>query len=180
MKEEGSKEVLENLRQDYWHTVSDEGADDEAEVATVQYLLFGVGDRLFAFETCYCRQVYRVPDMVPVPQVPEHILGIINVRGRVVSVTSLKSLFHIEGDASSPTARLIVISDQTASTAMLVDLVDKIVEIRADEIQQPGFGGPGREFATGEVLVEDKLVVLLSVPRVMSAPAMVIDFRRSE
>ena len=180
MKEEGPSDVLSTLREDYWQTVSGESADEETDVATVQYLLFRVGDRLFAFETCYCRQVYRVPAIVPVPRVPEHVMGIINVRGRVVSVTSLNTLFQIEGDATSPTARLIVISDQTASTAMLVDLVDKIVEIRVDEIQQPGFGGPGREFATGEVLVDDKLVVLLSVPRVMSAPAMVIDFRRSE
>ncbi len=180
MKDEEKSDVLSHLRDDYWRTVSEEEDEDEAQVATVQYLLFRVGDRLFAFETSFCRQVYRVPEVVPVPQVPGHILGIINVRGRVVSATALSQLLHIEGDASGQTARLIVISDHMSSTAMLVDHVDKIVDVRTDEIQQPGFGGPGREFATGEVLIDEKLVVLLSVPRIMSAPAMVIDFRRSE
>ena len=182
-KGEGAEEVLSKLREDYWQGISEDGEDEEEQnegIKTHQYLLFRIRNRYFAFETCYCRQVYRVPEIVPLPAVPKHILGIINLRGRVVSVTSLARLLDMEEDPKGSSARLIVIGDGSVTTAMMVDCVDKIVELGADEVQATEGSAPGRDYAQGEVLLDDHLVILLSVGQIVNSPDMFIDFRRSE
>ena len=142
--------------------------------------MFHVGERLFAFETCYCRQVVRRPAIVPVPEVPAFIDGIMNLRGRVVSVTDLARLMDLERNADSSTERLIVASNDVTTTAIVVDGVDRIVDIREDEIQHVSPGAPGEAYATGELLFDKSLLVLLSVPRMLESREMQIDFGRSE
>jgi len=179
--DEPDGDVLERLRDAYWDGVTRGEGDDEAHGAQSQHLVFRVADRFYAFETRFCRQVFRVPDVIPLPQVPRHVLGIINVRGRVVSVTSPGRLLAAEAPLpQGATKRLVVVGDDEATTAMLVDCVDTIVDIREDTIQQPGGRGIASEFTVGEVLPADRVVVLLSVPRILSAPAMIVDFRRNE
>ncbi len=170
--------VLEDLRQDYWRSLSSSDDGQLDEVPSYQYLIYEVGGSLFAFETCFCRQVFRVPQIVPVPQVPSHILGVINVRGEIVSVTSIAKFLGLENLKSDREERLIVIGNEESTTAVFVDRVDQIINVKQTDVQQVGSNNRGFEYAIGELLINGRLVLLLSVNKIFDTPEMVIDFRR--
>ena len=171
--------VVEGLRQDYWRTLGEDEDDGSPRPALLQVLVFCLGTRRFALATAECRHVVRVPVVVPLPGVARHVEGIINLRGRITSVTDLAALMGVGRFGASEQRRLIVAAAGEAVTALDVDRVEKILDLDMASIRPPGaVGAPS--FVVGETVVDCEPVVVLSVPRLMACPAMAVDVRRNE
>jgi len=145
--------------------------------ARSQYLVFTLGDSRFGIETAACRQVFRVPDIVPLPDVPSHVLGIINVRGQIVSVTSLAILMGLSQVPMTDSSRLVIIAHDCKKTAIVADSVQNIVEYSVDEVQNVGRIEAGSEFASAEVFTGTDLLLFLSPEKIFQSDNMVIDYR---
>lgn len=168
--------MAEELRRDYEAALRKDDGDAEAgslrQVLTVHF-----GDDVYALETRYCREVLRVPAVVPVPHVPSTVLGVINLRGNVVSVSDVRRLLDIEPGEPTGGARLVVVSNGGVSTAILVDRVGTIVDVPEDEIQQAprAFSGKRKRFLAGQCLRDDALLTFIDVDELLSAPEMIVD-----
>ncbi len=93
-----------------------------------KYLLFYLGQNLYAMEIRYIQELVHLQKITPVPGVPHHIKGIINLRGQVVVVETIHGkLSEEEGAPSSETCIVIMIRGEEQRGF----IVDKVVEVRA-------------------------------------------------
>lgn len=111
-------------------------AATEAEEATaasprLALLLFTLGGEAYAFRLGDVREVVKPTSITPVPSVPAHILGVMNLRGEILPVLDPKGLLGLEGTASGSEARIIVTRTPRGPVGFLVDEVEDAVEAEA-------------------------------------------------
>ena len=135
--------------------------------ASLQCLLFLLGEEAFALEISSVREIIQQGHMTPVPLMPNFVRGVINLRGAVVPVIDLHARF------GRPAATLgkktcIVIFDslrggERVELGLLVDAVSEVVDIPAAEIEPPpNFGGSvRRDFIRGMGKLGPRFVVIL-------------------
>ena len=87
---------------------------------------FRLGDEWYAVPLTHVREVLRVTTITPLPAVPPPILGVVNVRGTIMSVTDPKSLLALPSTALTPASRFIVLATASAETVLLVDEVETV------------------------------------------------------
>ncbi|MFH1117928.1 MAG: chemotaxis protein CheW [Pseudomonadota bacterium] len=135
-------------------------ADAENDEASLVVIGFRLGDERYAVEVEFVREVYALRDLTPVPCTPRFVLGIINVRGQVVSVTDTKVLFGLPDNVVGLESRVLILSDQVMEMGILVDEVYGEQRIPVDKIQSqlPAPKGIRREYIRG--VTQDRLVIL--------------------
>ena len=142
---------------------------------TVQYLTFKLADEIFAFDVAKVREILELTTITKVPQTPEFMRGVINLRGSVVPVIDLAARFG--GAPSTPGRRsCIVIVEVTGADGVrrdigvLVDAVSEVLDIPPAEIEPPpSFGARIRaDFIFGMGKVGGKFVVILDIDQLLS------------
>ena len=113
--------------------------DDEADQQPL-YLAFKVADEGYVVPVGAVAEVIRVPKIVPVPDVPDYIPGVINLRGRVIPVIHLAGRFGLT-DKSDPGRRVIVVVQGAGEqTGFLVDQVQRVIAIGDDHVERTAIG----------------------------------------
>jgi len=149
----------------------------DTTAAASKYLTFMLGPEEYGLPVLKVREIIKLLDITRVPQAPDHVLGVVNLRGRVIPVIDLRRKFGLP--QQPPTDRTcIVVADVTAasSTVMMgvvVDSVSEVLTVGADAIEPtPELG---RQVATDYVLglakVEDSVKILLDLDRVLGQDA---------
>ena len=93
--------ILEEMRDDYRRAV--EVGEEESVTATRDYVIFTLGNELYGIESRFSREVLRLPRFVPVPRLPEHFVGLFNLRGQIHAITDLRPLFGLPRQAVAAT-----------------------------------------------------------------------------
>lgn len=146
-----------------------------ATAASGQYLTFTLGHELFAVEIRAVREIIEYGRLTSVPMMPPSILGVINLRGTVVPVMDLGQRFGGQATAIGPRTCIVILEIAGDSSAqvigMVVDAVNEVRELNAGQIEPtPRFGGNIRaDFIRGMGKLDDRLVVMLDIGRVISA-----------
>lgn len=139
-----------------------------------QYLTFTLGHELFALGILCVREIIEYGRLTPVPMMPPSILGVINLRGAVVPVLDLRVRFGDSATAIGQRTCIVILEvsqdDATRVIGVVVDAVNAVLDIPEQDIEPaPGFGARIRtDFIQGMGKVDDRLVVLLDVGRVLS------------
>lgn len=139
----------------------------------VGMLLFALGEETYGVRIAEVREIYNEYVVAPVPCVPEFIVGVINIRGEIVSVTDLRSIMGL-GHAPAPSGDeqlpVIVVSDTTVCTALLVDSIGDIVEVAAEAVEPPlaATDKAQADYISGTIYNGGKLVALVNLPRVLT------------
>ncbi len=148
------------LRERARHLARKRDAEAEGDEASLVVIGFGLGEERYAVEVEFVREVYTLRDLTPVPCTPRFVLGIINVRGQVVSVTDTKVLFGLPDNVVGVESRVLILSDQVMEMGILVDEVygEQRVPIEKIQSQLPAPKSIRREYIRG--VTQDRLVVL--------------------
>ena len=139
-----------------------------------QYLTFALAQELFAVDIHAVREIIEYGHLTSVPMMPPSILGVINLRGAVVPVIDLGLRFGGSATVIGPRTCIVILEIATGDglrvIGMVVDAVSEVLELSADQIEPaPSFGNRIRaDFIRGMGKVNDRLVVLLDVGRVLS------------
>lgn len=147
-------------------------ATEDNEVSEGQsLLLFRIADEWYAVEAGDVREIFQDYKVMPVPCVPEFILGVVNVRGEILSVTDPAQMMRLgsigdEGRVGSPA---VVIANDSVATALVVDEIGDIVEVAKGAVEPPVsiIDRAQAEFVAGSVFVNGRMVGLLNVARVL-------------
>jgi len=147
-----------------------ESADEEV-TDRLALLLFRIGDEWYAVRVSDVREIFQEYEVTPIPCVPSFILGVVNVRGEILSVTDparLMNLGSVEGDGLV-TPPAIVVCNEEVATALVVDEVGDIAEVANDSIEPPVsiIDRTQAEFVAGSVYVEGTMVGLISIARML-------------
>ncbi len=146
---------------------------DEADEQRTGVLLFALGDEWYGVRVSQVREIYNEYTVTTIPCVPDYIAGVVNIRGEIVSVTDLRTMMGL-GRTGEPGAEqqppLIVISDETVCTALMVDAIGDIADITADSIEPPLaiLDRAQADYVAGTFYVAGRLVALVNLPRVLT------------
>lgn len=132
-------------------------------------LLFDLGEELYGVPIENVREIYQEYAVTRIPCVPDHIHGVINIRGEIVSVTALAQLMNLPRSEGTGELQAIVVQNAECVTAMAVDEIGDIVEVAKDSIEPPVsvIGKAQAEFVAGSVYVDGRLVGLINLDRVL-------------
>jgi purine-binding chemotaxis protein CheW len=142
---------------------------------TTQYLTFTLGEDVFAIDVTIAREVLDLCDVTRVPQVPDYMLGVINLRGSVVPVIDMRRKFGMPAAEQTRDTCIVVVEVDVDGDAVVVgalaDSVREVLDLRPDQIEPPPRIGTRlkTEFIKGMGNLEDRFVIILDINRVFSA-----------
>ena len=154
--------------------------DDTKAVSSQQYVTFNLGDELFGVEVTRAREILSVTPVTKVPQTPEYLLGVINLRGQVVPVIDMRLKLNLPVSEETEDTCIIVVEVQVDGEAIIVgalaDAVREVLEIRSDQIEPaPRLGARLKtEFISGMGKVDEQFLILLNIDRVFSSDELAI------
>lgn len=103
----------------------------------IEMLSFNIDDAIYAVEIKYIKEIIGVDQITVVPKIPEHIKGVINLRGKVVPVISVRKRFEIEEVPYDNRTCIIVLEfEDGEQVGIIVDRVQEVVVARADDISR--------------------------------------------
>ena len=134
-----------------------------------QYLTFMLAGEEYGVEILKVQEIKGWERATPIPNTPEHVLGVLNLRGAVVPIIDLRKRFDLECIPYGPTTVVIVVKmlhdGQERTVGLVVDAVADVYRLESSEIQPPpDMGGAiHTDFVRGLATVEEKMVILLEI-----------------
>jgi len=138
-----------------------------------KYLTFALAHEEYGLEILKVREIIGYMDITAVPQTPQHIKGVINLRGQVIPVSDLRTKFGMETAEVTEQTCIIVVEisqgDHTFSTGIVVDHVQEVLDIAGEDIEEaPQFGSSvNTDFILGMGKIGDTVKILLDIDRVL-------------
>jgi purine-binding chemotaxis protein CheW len=128
-----------------------------------RFLTFSLGTESFAIPLLQVKEVIALPEVTPVPQTPSYFLGIMNLRGQVITVLDLRTKLSIKPSEHQET--VVIICDLAPySVGVVVDSVNSVLAATPDQIApKPELTGSKVESITGVYQAEGKLVLMLDI-----------------
>lgn len=141
---------------------------DDVSAHLIKHVSFALGEETYAINAARVNEVLRYTEITPVPGAPAFILGIINLRGNVVTVINGRGVFGLPNNTVSEQSRIIVVDIEDFALGILVDKVSAIVDLNAREIETPPATGDetGARFIQGVYNEDGELLILVDFSRV--------------
>lgn len=137
-----------------------------------QWATFTVADELYGIDVMQVKEVLRFTEITPVPGSLPGILGIINLRGNVVTVISTRDLFNLPSSEINSDTRIVVAEfDEEEVIGMLVDGVDEVINLPISEVDRaPNVGRDetARHYVQGVCYRDEQLIILLDLAKMLS------------
>lgn len=109
-------------------------AQNLAEDEVLQWVTFQLENETYGINVMQVQEVLRYTEIAPVPGAPEYVLGIINLRGNVVTVIDTRSRFGLPSGDVSENSRIVIIEAEKQVIGIMVDSVAEVVYLRSSEI----------------------------------------------
>ena len=114
-----------------------ENAEQQEDTQHGKYLTFALGEETFGIEIRYVTEIIGMQTISQLPEVPDYIRGIINLRGRIIPVMDMRSKFKLEVAAYTDRTCIVVIDILDFSVGLIVDHVAEVMTIEDDKISPP-------------------------------------------
>ena len=136
----------------------------------LQWVTFQLEEETYGINVMQVREVLRYSEIAPVPGAPDYVLGIINLRGNVVTVIDTRSRFGLMQGEITDNTRIIVIESERQVIGILVDSVAEVVYLRSSGIDTtPSVGtDESAKFIQGVSNRDGKLLILVDLNKLLS------------
>lgn len=136
----------------------------------LQWVIFRLENESYGINVMQVQEVLRYTEVAPVPGAPEYVLGIINLRGNVVTVIDTRLRFALETAETTDQTRIVIIEAENQVIGILVDAVAEVVYLRQSEIETtPNVGNEeSAKFIQGVCHKNDELLILVDLEKLMS------------
>ena len=142
------------------------GESDEV----LQWVTFKLENEIYGINVMQVQEVLRYSEIAPVPGAPLYVLGIINLRGNVVTVIDTRSRFGLESCDVTDNTRVVVIESEKQVIGILVDSVAEVVYLKASDIDvAPNVGNEeSTQFIQGVSNRDGELLILVDLDKLLS------------
>lgn len=147
-----------------------------------QIVSFRLANEEYAVDIMCAREIIMVSPITRIPEVPDYVRGLINLRGQVISIVDLRKRFELPAQAMDGHTRIIVVNVESRTIGIIVDAVTEVLRITADQIEPPpaGSAGIGHDYIRGIIQRNGKLIILLRIEEILSASALATIGRAAE
>lgn len=137
----------------------------------LQWVTFRLAGETYGVNVMQVQEVLRYSEVAPVPGAPDYVLGIINLRGNVVTVIDTRHRFGLEPGEVGESSRVIIIESEKNVIGILVDSVAEVVYLRQSEIETaPNVGNEeSAKFIQGVCHKNNSLLILIDLNKLLTA-----------
>lgn len=140
---------------------------------SVQVATFQIGAEEYGVDISQIQEIIRMVEVTRVPRTPAFMEGVINLRGQLIPIVDLRVRFGMERVPHTKNTRIIVTDIGTKRVGIVVDAATEVLTIPLEAIEEPPemMAGVGADYLQGVGKVGDRLIILLDLTMVVSAPA---------
>lgn len=137
----------------------------------LQVVSFNLGNEEFGVDILMVQEINRMLNITKLPQSPEFVEGVINLRGRVIPVINLRKRFGLPAKENDKQTRIVVVNIQSKILGLIVDSVSEVLRLPTDTIEPapPMVSGSESEYIRGVGKLGDKLLILLDLNKLLSS-----------
>ena len=149
---------------------NDKPAEEKTSEEVFQWVTFKLENEVYGVNVMQVQEVLRYTEIAPVPGAPDYVLGIINLRGNVVTVIDTRLKFGLMPAEITDNSRIIIIEAEKQVVGILVDSVAEVVYLKASEIDDaPSVGTEeSARFIQGVSNRKDDLLILVDLNKLLS------------
>ncbi len=135
-----------------------------------QWVTFQLDKETYGVNVKQVREVLRYTDIAPVPGSPAYVLGIINLRGNVVTIIDTRLRFGLDPAEITDNSRIVIIEAETQVVGILVDSVAEVVYLKSSEIDvAPSVGtDESAKFIQGVCNIDNNLLILVDLNKLLT------------
>ncbi|HPQ25223.1 MAG: chemotaxis protein CheW [Chromatiaceae bacterium] len=145
-------------------------AESAASDPVIQLVTFRLKDESYGINVMQVQEVLRVSEIAPVPGAPGYVLGIINLRGNVVTVIDTRTRFGLPTTERDDASRIVIIESDQQVVGILVDSVAEVVELRQSEIDSaPNIGNDeSSRYIQGVASRDEDLLIVVDLNKLLT------------
>lgn len=153
--------------------LANEPKKEDERRETIEIIEFMLAYEKYGIETSYVREAYPLKDLTQVPCTPPFVLGIINVRGEILSVIDIKKFFDLPEKGLGDLNKIIILNNEKMEFGILADVILGVRNILSSELQQsiPTLTGIREEYLKG---VTKERVVILDAKKLLSDKTIIV------
>ncbi len=132
--------------------------------AMEQWVTLCIDNDIYGIEVSQVQEVLNVPTITPVPGSPDYVIGIVNLRGNIVTVLNARKRFRLVPESYNEDSQIIILRIDEQAIGILVDSVSEVIELPVDRIEQaPETGANGsNDHIRGVYSSEGTLIILIN------------------
>lgn len=147
--------------------VNEKHQKDNTEL--MQLVSFCLGKEQFGIEILLVQEIIRMISITKMPNSPEFVEGVINLRGRIIPVIDLRARLGMERTEYTATTKILVVEITGKVVGFIVDEVSEVLRVPKSIIDvPPAAAGIDSEYITGVGKLDDRLLILLDLARVLT------------
>lgn len=138
-------------------------------VQILQLVTFTLGGEEYAVNILKVQEINRMKEITRVPNAPYYVEGVINLRGKVIPVVSLRKMFGLPEEEDRMKQKIMIMDIQGTTIGLIVDTVSEVLRISANIVEPPPpmTYSVSSEFISGIAKLEDRLIILLDMDRLI-------------
>jgi purine-binding chemotaxis protein CheW len=143
---------------------------EQTNVKIQQLVSFTLANEKFGVDIIKVQEIMTLQEITKVPQMPDFVEGVINLRGNVIPIIDLRKKFGLEVRERDNQTRIVVVNVQKRVVGFIVDAVQEVLRLSDDQIEPaPEVGASiNQEYLKGVGKLEDRLLILLSLDSLLS------------
>ena len=133
-----------------------------------QILVFNINNELYGIDILKVQEILNFIQPTPIPNCPDYLKGIINLRGTIILVIDLRARFHFEEPMNPENCVIVVVAIGSKKYGLVVDSVSDVLTINEDDIQEDIDinSGIDNRYITGLVKANEQMIILVNIDKV--------------
>lgn len=150
--------------------ISQETFYDEEDTQKDKFLTFSLGSEVYGLDIRYVTEIIGIQEITQVPELPEYIRGIINLRGKIIPLMDVRLRFKKPAKPYNDRTCVVVVDMKDVSVGLIVDAVSEVITIVEEDIVAPPdmSGGPSNRYIKGIGKVGSDVKLLLDTSKLLS------------
>jgi purine-binding chemotaxis protein CheW len=136
---------------------------------TVELASFYVGEALCGMDILKVQEINKLIEMTRVPQAPEYVLGILNLRGEIVTIIDLGKKLGLKSTELNHKTRNIIVNSNGEHIGLMVEQISDVIQVEWEKVEPPpaNIGDVQGKYFTGVFKTADRLIGILDVEKVL-------------
>ena len=148
-----------------------ESTESRAELEdSTNLVTFRLGSGEYAIDIMQAKEIIKMEKITLIPNAPDFVEGVINLRGNIIPIIDLKKRFNLEEIEGDKNTGIIIVKIEDVDMGIIIDSISKVVSISNSDIQPPPpmLSGIGQKYIKGVGKLEDKLLVVLDLEKLFT------------
>ena len=143
--------------------------DEDEDTQKDKFLTFHLAGEDYGIEIAHVTEIIGIQKITEVPDMPDFVKGVINLRGKVIPVMDVRRRFNLEARDYDDRTCIIVVDIRGTAVGLVVDKVNEVADIPADQIEPPPMTkqGSASRFIQGIGKIGDEVKILLTIDRLL-------------